>query len=167
VLLGVCEDSAGDGTGRALLGPSHEHHQVSLHLDRRPCRLAVRSTGMWGGGWWLGVRGWLHAPCDAVGGVKVGQVAGVQSCLTQASLPSAQSFRCRCLYGGTLPLSAPWVRSHVVAVVFVCGGSTATRGLYGWGPDYGTGGYVVNLSLNRTEAWSTLQQMKSDLYVAR
>ncbi len=44
----------------------------------------------------------------------------------------------------------------------MCGWS---RGLYGWGPDYGTGGYVVTLSLNRTEALATLQQMKQDLYV--
>ncbi len=38
-------------------------------------------------------------------------------------------------------------------------------GLYGWGPPYGTGGYVNILSLNRTEAYATLQQMKSDLCV--
>ena len=44
----------------------------------------------------------------------------------------------------------------------MCGWS---RGLYGWGPDYGTGGYVVTLSLNRTEALATLQQMKQDLCV--
>ncbi len=38
-------------------------------------------------------------------------------------------------------------------------------GLFGWGPDYGTGGYVTTLSLNKTEALATLAQMKADLYV--
>ncbi len=36
------------------------------------------------------------------------------------------------------------------------------RGLVGYGPQYGTGGYVVTLSLDRNAALATLSQMKQD-----
>ena len=41
----------------------------------------------------------------------------------------------------------------------VCG-----RGLYGWGPSYGTGGYVVQLDLDPVKAWTALQNMYTDRY---
>ena len=43
-------------------------------------------------------------------------------------------------------------------------GLSPLNGLWGFGYDYGTGGYVTELPLNRTEAIATIAQMKADLW---
>jgi hypothetical protein len=39
------------------------------------------------------------------------------------------------------------------------------EGLYGFGPDYLTGGYVINLPLNRTRAYEIVDQLEKDLWL--
>ena len=39
-------------------------------------------------------------------------------------------------------------------------------GEFNWGPNYGTGGYVVNLDLDPDKAMATLQQLMDDRCVS-